>query len=253
MQNAALNAAAIPLKYEVLDTRPEDLGRALALLAEENAAGNLTVPHKEAAAALMTRVSDTAMRVGAVNTFRTGTNGELIGDNTDVAGFTALAASTLGEIPKNLSFAVFGAGGGAAAVLAAIEMWSGCTATLFARNHGRAEKLSLRFSDIARVETLMPDARVGGDIVVNATPVGLYDDEMPISPSLLRRNAVVLDLVYRSQGTPWVRAARASGRIASDGTAMLIEQGAAAFEIWLGEPADREAMWDAVMEAMEGF
>jgi shikimate dehydrogenase len=56
----------------------------------------------------------------------------------------------------------------------------------------------------------------------------------------------VLDLVYRPHETAWVRAARARGHRAADGLAMLIEQGALAFERWFGVEPDREAMWAAV-------
>jgi shikimate dehydrogenase len=82
--------------------------------------------------------------------------------------------------------------------------------------------------------------------VVNATPVGLVDDAMPIDPSVLDAEVAVLDLVYRPGGTAWVRAARARGLVASDGTTMLLEQGALAFERWFGVAADRRAMREAL-------
>jgi shikimate dehydrogenase len=76
--------------------------------------------------------------------------------------------------------------------------------------------------------------------------VGLRDDDLPIDPDCLRRDAGVLDLVYRPGATALVRAARAGGRSAADGLTMLVEQGALAFERWFGVPPDREVMWAAV-------
>jgi hypothetical protein len=96
-QNAALRAAGIPLAYEALDVHPDALGNVLIQLRSENAAGNVTVPHKAAVAAACDRQTGTAIRTGAVNTFWCdGTR--LVGDNTDVAGFRA-PPSALGQEP----------------------------------------------------------------------------------------------------------------------------------------------------------
>jgi shikimate dehydrogenase len=84
------------------------------------------------------------------------------------------------------------------------------------------------------------------DLVVNATSVGMRDNELPLDPARLRASATVLDLVYRRGETDWVRAARERGLPAADGLVMLVEQGAAAFERWFGFPPDRDAMWSAV-------
>lgn len=249
MQNAALAAAKIALTYETMDVEPNNLPTTLASLAEQRAAGNVTVPHKEAAARVMAQLSAPAKRIGAVNTFRTLDRGGLEGANTDVAGFEALVRLTVGAIPTGMSFAILGAGGAAAAVLSAIARWDGCDATIYSRNGERARKLANRFSDVARAETMQPETMLKGKIVVNATPIGIYDDQLPVHLDFIEPAATVLDLVYRPHETAWVRAARASGRAASDGLPMLVEQGAAAFAIWFGIEPDREAMWTAVREA----
>jgi len=249
MQNAALSLANIPVRYSVEDIVPGELQSTLALLAKEGAGGNVTIPHKESATRLMGRLSPVASRTGAMNTFYTGDDGALVGDNTDVVGFGEFVRHALGGIPVGARFAVIGAGGAAAAVLAAVEMWSGCSAAVYARNEERAAKLAARFHGVARIQSMSLGTALDCDIVVNATPVGLDDDEMPVPLSSLSRDATVLDLVCRPGETAWVRAARASGRNASDGLPMLVGQGAAAFEIWFGIQPDREAMWTAVKEA----
>jgi shikimate dehydrogenase len=249
MHNAALAAAGIPLTYELLDVSPSSLQATLTLLAGERAAGNVTVPHKTAAASLISDVSPVAKRIQAVNTFHTSDHGSLTGDNTDPLGFAAVVRVALGREPRDTHFAVIGAGGAAAAVLAAIEEWPGCTASVYSRNARRTELLVARFLDVASAETLTGDEPVRGEIVVNATPIGLGNDDVPVPLERLDANAAILDLVYRRGETEWVRLARADGRIASDGLPMLLEQGAAAFEIWFGEPPDRDVMWAALKEA----
>ena len=134
-------------------------------------------------------------------------------------------------------------------MLAAIEGWSGCNATVYSRNAQRAEHLAARFPDVARVEKLTDDQQMSGEIVVNATPIGLGNEDVPVPLERLDPNAAVIDLVYRRGETAWVRRAKADGRIASDGLPMLLEQGAAAFEIWFGVQPNREAMWSALKEA----
>lgn len=250
MQNAALEAAGLPLRYEALDVRPEDLSTTLEALAAGRAAGNVTFPHKEGARRLMTRLSPTASRVGAINTFRTSEAGDLIGDNTDVAGFTALVRFVLGEVPSEAQVAVIGAGGAAAGVLASVETWKNCRVAVYARRLAAASDLVERFKSFARAESLSPDKPLDCDIVVNATTIGLDDEALPVPVELLPQSAVVLDLVYRPRETAWVRAARASGREASDGLPMLVEQGAASFEIWFGVAPEREAMWNALKAAV---
>jgi len=102
-QNAALRSAGIPLTYEAIEVAAPDLGHVLALLAEDNAAGNITIPHKEAAVALCARLSPLAERVGAVNTFwmeDAAGGGVLVGDNTDVGGFELLVKSTMDALPR---------------------------------------------------------------------------------------------------------------------------------------------------------
>jgi shikimate dehydrogenase len=197
----------------------------------------------------MTTLSPSASRTGAVNTFYTSEDGSLTGDNTDVVGFVGLIRATLGREPRNAHFAVIGAGGAAAAVLAAIESWHGCRATVYARNIESAKRLVARFPDVASVETLTETRRMRADIVVNATSVGLDGEEVPVPLSAIDAGAAVVDLVYKPGETAFVRRARAEGRIATDGLRMLLEQGSAAFEIWFGMQPDRDAMWAALREA----
>jgi shikimate dehydrogenase len=246
-QNAALRAAGIQLTYEALDVPPHALGSVLAQLRAGRAAGNVTVPHKAAVAAACDRHTDTATRTGAVNTFWC-ESGQLVGDNTDVAGFRALVLSVLGEEPAGVNVGLLGAGGGAAAVCAVAAGWTGARVNVHARSAGRIRALAERFPDLVNAVSSIEDAVRGADIVVNATPIGLSGDEVPVAVGLLPRDAVVMDLAYRAGLTPWIVAARAAGHRAADGLEMLIAQGAEAFERWFGRPPDRDVM-RAALEA----
>ena len=247
LQNAALRRAGIPMTYEAMDVTPARLAKVAGLLQDGGAAGNVTVPHKEAFAALCSRRSPVAERVGAVNTFWT-EQGDLVGDNTDVGGLDAAVHRHFGHRDERGVVVVLGAGGAAAAVLAAAERWSSTQVRIVARTRKRAEALAARFGRLAAVYDHAPDAMAGAWLVVNATPVGLDDRAFPLDPALIPAGTDVLDLTYRRGETPWVHACRARGLRGADGLAMLVEQGALAFERWFGVIPDREAMWNAVRE-----
>jgi shikimate dehydrogenase len=244
-QNAALRAAGIPLEYEAIDVAPDGLQERMRALLAADAAGNVTIPHKEAVFALCAARSPTAERVGAVNTFWV-ERGGLVGDNTDVGGFDAAVRSAFGPPLPNVRVAILGAGGAAAAVIAAVEQWPGAHAVVTSRSRARAEVLAHRFAPSASVAESAARAVEGAGLVVNATPVGLHGDALPIVPRLLAPNTRVFDLAYRPGLTPWVVEARARGLSAVDGLGMLIEQGALSFTRWFGIEPDRAAMWAAV-------
>ena len=248
MQNAALRAAGIPLTYEALDVPRRALDDTVEALRRARGAGNVTIPFKQLMAERCDRLSRTAQRTGAVNTFWTAVDGALVGDNTDVDGFQAAAESLLGETPRDQRVLVLGAGGAAAAVLLAVKGWEGRRVQVYARTMERARALVARIGIDAEVIADPHAAARDATLVVNATPVGMRDDALPLDPEMLGRESAVLDLVYRAGETAWVRAARARGCRAADGLRMLVEQGAAAFERWFGVPADREAMWKALPE-----
>jgi shikimate dehydrogenase len=247
-QNAALRSVGVPLTYEALDVPPTELGTRVSALVAERAAGNVTIPHKEAFAALCDRRTGIAERTGAVNTFWVERDGALVGDNTDVGGFEHLTSYVLGREPHALRVAVLGAGGASAAELAAVERWPGCEVTLQNRSAERRDALAERFTVVTHTCADPALAARGCGLVVNATPIGMTDDALPVPVEALEPDAAVVDLVYRRGGTPWVHAARARGLRAEDGLAMLLEQGALAFERWLGIPAPREVMRRAVCE-----
>jgi shikimate dehydrogenase len=246
IQNAALEAAGIDGRYEAVDIEPDAFLEALTRLRKPHVGGNVTVPFKERMRDACDELSPLARRVGAVNTWWVDVDGVLHGDNTDVPGFEAAVFELLGvdQKPRNLSVGVLGAGGAAAAVLAAAESWPGAVVHVVNRTPERARLLCERFGpNVQPVDDVGVVA--GADLVVNATSVGLTNDELPVEVELLAPNAAVLDLVYRRGGTAFVRELHLRGRRAMDGLTMLVEQAAFAFERWFGMTPDRSAMWQA--------
>ena len=245
-QNAALRSAGLPLTYEALDVSPGELERVAASLRAAGAAGNVTVPYKQAFVACCARLSPIAERVGAVNTFWC-EDGALVGDNTAVGGFEEAVVRAFGAERRWPRIALIGAGGGAAAVLAAAERWFGTEVRVWSRSPGCASTLARRFAGVGIPVVSLHDALERADLVVNATPLGLAPgDALPALIQDLPLRAAVFDLVYRRGDTAWVLAARGAGHTAADGLGMLVAQGALAFERWFGQSPDRDAMWSAL-------
>ncbi|HUQ79765.1 MAG TPA: shikimate dehydrogenase [Gemmatimonadaceae bacterium] len=244
-QNAALRRAALPLTYEALDVPPDMLEGALDELVAANAAGNVTIPHKQAVFARCARRSALAERVGAVNTFWID-DGVLVGDNTDVAGFLDLLWSAVPNADPARPAAVIGAGGSAGAVLTALEHEGFENVRVHGRTAARAIALCERFGRAAPAISLV-DAVRGASLVVNATPAGLDGRGVPFDVDLVEPDAALLDLVYaQGRETPLVDAARARGLVAASGLEMLLGQGARAFELWFGTAPDRTVMREAL-------
>jgi len=259
-QQAALDAAARAVRYVAHDVPPEALPEMLQVLRAARAAGNVTVPHKEAMYAACGHCTDMAVRVGAVNTFRHDAEGQLLGHNTDVAGvLAALEALRGADASAPARVVLLGAGGSAGAVLVALSTWPATQITIAARTPQRAERLAQRIAVPATVvshdertpSAAFREALDAATLVVNATPVGLRDAQLPVPCEWLGAGAAVLDLVYRTGETAWVHACRARGLVAQDGLLMLVEQGAHAYTWWFGEAPDREAMW-RVLEPRPG-
>jgi shikimate dehydrogenase len=250
MQNAAFAEAGVPGVYLALRIGAAALPEVLRAIALADGAGNVTVPHKQAAAAAVDQATDAVRRTGACNTFWS-ESGEVWGDNTDVAGFQAAARSLLdGASIGGARVLLLGAGGAARAVLAALEDENAAEVVIVNRTPSHAEALAAAFSSgPLAIRTAADPSRLRGerfDLAVNSTSLGLHPgDPLPLPPEIAGIGAG-FDLVYSAHGTPWSRALADAGIPAVDGLEMLIGQGAAAFERWWGRPPPVQAMRQAL-------
>lgn len=251
-QQPAFDALGLAVHYELWQTTLEELPARLDDIRAGRALGaNVTVPHKEAAFRLVDDVSETARRIGAVNTISVN-NGRLVGDNTDVHGFTVPLRDR--DFDFEASHAVIlGAGGAARAVVVALLDAGIANLTIVNRSRQRADDIAGSLHD-PRVTTAGRDALLdlasGAGLLVNATAVGWTDDAVPGGQDLFTTVApgsIAYDLTYRE--TPFLSAARAAGLTTIDGLPMLVHQGARSFEIWTGRPAPIDLMWRSALAA----
>jgi len=253
VQNAAIRAARLDGVYVALRCSGDEVGLLLRALAHAGGAGNVTLPHKEAAALAVDRRTEAVEATGACNCFWL-EGGEVWGDNTDVEGVGAAIRSLLGRSITGARVLVAGAGGGARAVVHSLVRHGAEEVVVVNRTHERARDLARRFGTARTPVRVVGSAgEVDGgsfDLAVNATSLGLReDDPLPLDPETLPRIDAALDLVYARGGeTRWVRAMRRREIPATDGSEMLLLQGAAAFRRWWGVNAPLEVMRAALAE-----
>ena len=253
-QQPALDALRIPARFARWHTTAEELPARIASLREPGVLGaNVTVPHKVAVMALLDDIAPPARRAGAVNTV-VNRDGRLIGDNTDIHGFTASVRE--GRVdPYSQSAVVLGAGGAARAVVLALHDLGVREIAIANRHVARAEGLAADLPE-APVRVLGSEARLlrealrSAALLVNATSLGWKVGETPLPVDLLAvlpPGALVVDLTYRD--TLLLETARAHGLATMDGLAMLVHQGARSLELWTGREAPIAIMKVAAEQA----
>ncbi len=266
-QQAALDHYKLDIRYWAWETEPASLHTVVSRLRwPENIGANVTVPHKESVTALVDEVDSMAATVGAVNTI-VKRGGRLVGYNTDVRGFIRSLREDAFFDPRDRRVVVLGAGGAARAVCFGLLGEGVASIAIANRTPRRAtelvDALAHRRSGLsAGTEVTM--VVWGSDemanqlkhchLIVNCTTLGMAhgsgEGESPLSAEDIPRNALVYDLVYNPAETPLLQAARKVGARRLGGLAMLVYQGAASFELWIGRPAPVDVMMLAARKAL---
>ncbi|MEM6636847.1 MAG: shikimate dehydrogenase [Pseudomonadota bacterium] len=240
----------LPLKVD-----QADLETVLRALPKAGFVGlNVTIPHKERVLQLADLVTDRAAVIGAANTLIFRKDGKIHADNTDGFGFSEnLRQNAPNWRPQQGPAAVFGAGGAARAIVAALIEVGVPEVRISNRTRPRAEALASEFGakiqvyDWVQAGNMVDEAMT----VVNTTSLGMQD-QLPFRVPLvgLTKRAVVADLVYTPLDTGFLRTARAESCTTVDGLGMLLHQAAPGFERWFGTRPDvDDAARKAVLEA----
>jgi shikimate dehydrogenase len=235
--NPIFERRGMDLRYELLDVKPEELGKVVTdLLKDENClAFNITVPHKENVIEYLKDISDDAKDIGAVNCVDAKTGK---GYNTDWKGFKE-SVENFGV--ENVA-TVFGAGGASKAIVYALCVLGFKEIRVVNRTVERAEKLVERFSELFKDKTFKihslkesSKALSGADWLVNTTSVGMYpnvDECIPVDEEEIRKLKLVYDVVHNPKITKLLSIAQKVGVNFVSGTEMWINQAKENFKIW---------------------
>lgn len=270
IHQAAYRQLGLAHEYALIDAPSEaDVGRAVAALRSGELGGaNVTIPWKRQAFAAADRHSPLAQQLGVANVLAP-VAGQIVGHNTD-----ALALETefrqLVSSPRAL---VLGSGGAVPAVVAACraagveEVW--VSARRFSADTpegswpGAAELVRLgarllawpETSAAAKADFAARCATAG--LIVQCTSAGMQgaDSGEPLAALVpwqrLPADALAYDLIYAPLETPFLRAARESGRRSRHGLSMLVGQAALSVEIWLGTRPALEPLLQAALAELD--
>ncbi len=185
---------------------------------------NVTVPYKKTVMPFLDVISPEALSIGAVNTVVRGKDGKKYGYNTDYFGFCYMLDASGIDVSGKKAL-VFGAGGASATVCAVL------------RDRGVKELI------VVSVEDNTPEFlanHADAEIIVNATPVGMYphNGASPVNLSLSPACSGVLDVIYNPSKTALLLDAEARGIAHANGLSMLVAQAAKAFEFFTGDVAE---------------
>ncbi|MFH0837981.1 MAG: shikimate dehydrogenase [Patescibacteria group bacterium] len=251
MHNAAFKAEGIDAEYRYFDidpVNPEDLANFCYETDLKGISGfSVTMPYKEAIMDYMDNLDVLAKEVSSVNTVKN-EDFNLNGYNTDVTG--AIKALQEKAKIKGKKALVLGAGGAARAIIYALREF-GAEVFVFNRTPDKAKTLAKWFD--AEVIDFRKIKEAGFDIIVNATPVGMFQntEESLLKADQIKKGSVVMDIVTHPRDTQLLKEARKAGAETISGERMLLHQAAGQFEIWLDKPAPFEVMERALYEELK--
>ena len=264
MQNAAIAELGVDYIYVPFPVKKIDLTKAITGFEAIGVQGfNITIPHKQLIIPLLSEVTNTAKMVGAVNTVWDNGSGWK-GTNTDVEGFVA-PLKTIARDWSQKTAIVLGNGGAARAVVAGLAELGFAAIHIVGRDRQKILDFYQTWQNVPKIAPLLkvhytatlPELLSAADLLINTTPVGMYPhiDNSPISQELMQQlkpDAIAYDLIYTPSPTKFLRFATARGLQAIDGLEMLVQQGAAALEIWLQQPVPIDVMRNSLKQQLFG-
>ncbi|MDB5362454.1 MAG: shikimate dehydrogenase [Rhodospirillales bacterium] len=186
----------------------------------------VTIPHKFAACDHADHLGEAARLTGSANALRREADGTWAADNFDGVGFVRGLVGA-GHNPRGKTVSLVGAGGAGTSIAPALLTHGACLLVLSDVSEKRANQLAARLEAKwpGRVRVASSPAAAESDMLINATPVGLHeDDPLPFDLGAARADAVVADIIMKPAETRLLKAAVARGLRVHPGIHMLSEQ-----------------------------
>lgn len=229
-----IHARLADYRYELKEVAPERLD---AFIEARDFRGlNVTIPYKQAVMKHCAELSPEAMEVGSVNTLIVRPDGSLYGHNTDIDGFIYMLRRG-GIDPAEAKAVILGSGGTSLTARAALTRL-GAREIVTVSRKGPVDYAAL-YAEHADAE-----------ILVNATPVGMYpkNGASPVELDRLPKVRGVADVIYNPEKTALILAAQAKGIPAVSGLSMLVAQAREAAELFAGHAIPAGRVEDIVSE-----
>ena len=253
MHNAVFHQRKLDWSYVAMEVREEALLGVMQTLGSKSLlALSVTMPHKEAifeildnASTSFGEIDESARAARSVNTIAI-SGGRLIGSNTDGDGCCNAIGQTGVDIAGS-RVVVVGAGGTARAIVATLARRGASDVAVINRTESRAQDV-IASTNVARIGTV--DDIANASILINATSVGMGNQETPVDATRLHSDLAVLDAVYHPLETTLLRDAKRAGAKTVDGLWMLVHQGALQQLAWFKEIGDVQLMRQAAVDEL---
>jgi len=245
MHEAAFREMGLDASYRAL--RVEEASDIPEKIEEMNIKGaSVTIPHKIGIMPYLDTVSDSARRIGAVNTVRR-EDGRLGGHNTDWTGLIHALKEVLEIGGKR--FVILGAGGAARAAVYGI-LHEGGIPIIVNRTEERGQRLAQELG--CDFYPLEETGKIAADCLINTTPVGMFPDTdaAPVSMTTLEHFEWVMDSIYNPLETRLLKDAKRVGCVTIPGVSMFVHQGAEQIRIWTGVEPPMGPMKRVVLEKL---
>lgn len=232
----------IPGEYSLLELPATDLQAAIC--GRKYQGFNVTIPYKQEVMQYLDKLSPEAEQIGAVNTIKYTPDG-IVGYNTDYLGFgNMLQANDIDVEGKTV--VILGLGGSTKTV--ASYMQNNKAKKIYVASRSPLGKQALPSTELISYADL--DSLQNPDIVINATPCGMYPniDVAPLSVSQVAKFKVAVDLIYNPAQTLFLQYAKQHGLKYVNGLRMLVAQAVYAQEIWQERNISAEGMQKILQE-----
>ena len=228
LQNYWLKENNIDATYDKIKLEDYEIKSFILDIKKQKIAGcNVTVPFKKTVIPFLDKLSPEADQTQSVNTI-TFDNGDLVGHNTDIAGFDA-AIKKLNFSLKGKRVLILGAGGVVSSIILALKNMQVQEITISNRTREKAENLRVLFNNLKVLEW---GKLIDFDMIINATSLGLNNEKINLDFSTLGKNKLFYDVIYNPHETHFLKLGKESGNIIENGKNMFIYQALEAFKLW---------------------
>ena len=230
LQNFWFKKYNINAIYDKIKLQDSEIENFIQDIKKQKIAGcNVTVPFKKKVITFLDRLSLEATQTQSVNTIIFD-DGKLVGHNTDIYGFEN-AIKNLNFSINNKSVLILGAGGVVPSIIFALEKMHVSKINITNRTKEKAENIKTLFSNINVLEWgSLPDF----DVIINATSLGLKNENINLDLSKVGKNKLFYDVIYNPEETNFLREGKKLGNLSENGKLMFIYQAVEAFNLWHG-------------------
>ena len=228
LQNWWLKENNIDATYDKIKLEVHEIKNFIQEIKEQRIAGcNITVPFKKTVIPFLDKLSPEAEQTQSVNTI-TFDNGDLVGHNTDIAGFST-AIKNLNFNIKGKKILILGAGGVVPSIIFALKNMYAQEIIISNRTKEKAENLTVLFTDLKILEW---GNLTDFHMIINATSLGLNNETINLDFSSLGHDKLFYDVIYNPNETPFLQTGKQLGYKIENGKTMFVYQALQAFKLW---------------------